>query len=93
MEEKNKMDDPNGVGSQLKKMFSFFMLHATPDCPCHQHAEEYDRLGPDECLTRMEIILNRLSEESRKRRIPFHRWTAERFVRIAIWKARKGKPL
>lgn len=87
------MENPFGVGSQMKRMFHWFLIDATPDCPCHEHAREYDEWGPDRCLDRMEIILDRLDEQSHLRGLPFNRWLAERFVRIAINKARKGKPL
>lgn len=87
------MTNSFGVGSQMSKMFGWFLLRAKPDCPCYEHAREYDEWGPDVCLDRMQTILDRLAEQASTRRLPFHRWTAERFVRIAIWKARKGKPL
>lgn len=87
------MDKPSGVGSQLKKMFSFFLIHAGPDCPCHAHAAEYDVWGPEICLKNMELIIDRLEEQASIRGIPFNRWLAKRFVRVAINKASRGRPL
>ena len=77
----------------MAKMFGWFLIHAKPDCPCHAHADEYDDWGPDRCLENMTLIVDRLAEQASIRRLPFNRWIAERFVRIAITKARKGKPL
>jgi hypothetical protein len=82
--------DPHGVGSQLSKTFSWF---ATPDCPCHEYAVEYDGWGPDGCIERMETIIDRFEEQAAIRKLPFNRWIMERLVRVAINKARRGKPL
>lgn len=87
------MADPFGVGSQMEKMFGWFLIHAGPDCPCHEHAREYDDWGPDVCFDRMETILDRLAEQASMRGLPFSRIVVRRFVILAINKARRGKPL
>lgn len=78
-----------GVGGHMKQLFSFFMIHAGPDCPCHQHAEEYDRWGPDQCEDNLPLILDRLHEQATLRRLPFVRAIAERLVRYCIKQARR----
>lgn len=90
---RNRMVNPFGVGSQMQKMFGFFLLNATPDCPCHEHAKQYDEWGPDLCLYHIVTIIDRLEEQASNRGIPFSRWVAERLVRIAIAKARRERPL
>lgn len=89
----NLMNNPSGVGSHLAKMFSWFLIRSRPDCPCHEHAREYDSWGADLCLKNMDIILDRLEEQAITRRLPFSRFVARRLVMIAINKARRGKPL
>lgn len=78
-----------GVGSHMKQLFSLFLINARPDCPCHQHAAEYDDWGPDECERQIPLIIDRLKTESTNRKLPFVRIVAERLVRYCIKLARR----
>lgn len=82
-----------GVGSQMARMFSWFLIRATKDCPCCQHAHEYDAWGPDECLHQIPLILSRLAEQAAERKLPFVPILATQLVCIAVKRARRGKPL
>jgi hypothetical protein len=88
-----ELKNPFGVGSQMAYVFHWFLINATPDCPCWKYAQEYDEWGPDLCETNMDIILDRLAEESKIRKLPFNRLVANRFVLLCISRARRGRPI
>jgi hypothetical protein len=76
-----------GPGSKLKDLFEWW--GAEPCEYCEETATMMDEWGPDGCLDHMKEILDRIGVAAADRGIPYSRWTAEKFVRIAVKRARK----
>jgi hypothetical protein len=93
--EKKSKPEP---GTELKKIIAawqrwlpWFDLSEHKGCSCHETAVYMNRLGPDRCIEHMDIILNKLEAEAKRRKlsIPFQRFWAERMVRQAVLRSRK----
>lgn len=89
----------SGPGGELKKiiagwqrLFPWFDLSPHQGCSCNETAKWMDQLGPRGCEKQMDVILDKLEAEAKKRKlsIPFQRFWAARMVRQAIRRARKG---
>jgi hypothetical protein len=90
-------------GTELEKIIAawqrwlpWFDLSEHKDCPCKDTAAYMNRLGPDRCIEHIDIILNKLEAEAKRRNlsIPFQRFWAERMVRQAVHRSKKkrGEP-
>lgn len=86
-----------GPGTELKKIiawwqkrFPWFDLSPRKGCQCEATATWMDRLGPDGCEKKMDILLDKLEAEAKKRkfRVPFRRTVAKMLVKQAIRRAR-----
>lgn len=73
-----------GPGTALHAALKRFGITATPGCRCHRHIREMNERGIDWCLANVETIVGWLEEEARRRRLPFVRGVAKRFVRVAL---------
>lgn len=78
-----------GPGCHLHRLLSKLWIRDRVGCNCSKHAAEMDQWGPDECLLKMDTILEWMEKESAKRHLPFVRTVAHTLVRIAVWRARK----
>jgi len=86
-------ENPNGPGTILASMFSSLGIKSSPTCSCKKHALEMNDKGVDWCENNIEIILGWLSEESKKRRIPFIESLAKLVVKRAIRQAKNKSKL
>jgi hypothetical protein len=84
-------------GNELKriiagwqKIFPWFNLKPTDSCNCDETATWMNRIGPDGCEQNLDLILDKLETEAKKRNlsIPFQRFWAKRMVKQAIRRAR-----
>lgn len=48
-----------------------------------------DKWGPDECLERIDDIVEWMELEAKERGLPFVQKAARAMVRIAVWRARR----
>lgn len=78
------MEMKKGVGTELKKILSTIGIHATPNCSCTSRAVLMNSKGVDWCRKNKETIIDWLSEESKKRKLPFFRSLGRRLVDFAI---------
>lgn len=76
-----------GPGTELKKLLRRIGITSRPGCHCERHAAEMDMRGVDWCRENMDTIVGWLEEEARRRKWPFHRWTARRLVAVSIGRA------
>ena len=79
----------HGVGTQLHRLLGAFGIHPTKDCQCKSCAAKMNRLGPNWCEANIDEIVDWMQEESEARSVPFSRFVAAVFVKIAIRKARR----
>jgi hypothetical protein len=79
-----------GVGTELKKIISWFNIHATPNCTCNQKAKTMNDNGIEWCKNNQNIILGWLKEEAEKRKLPFITYVAKKVIKIAIYRAEKA---
>lgn len=89
----NATQKRQGPGDELAHIFHWFAQHPTPECPCERLRAQMNLWGPDGCLDNLDDILNVLEGEADRRKIivPFRRGWLERFVRWAVYKARKAQ--
>jgi len=81
-----------GVGTELKKLLSWFGQYAAEGCNCQKHADTMDANGIAWCETNVDQIIGWLSEEAAKRsvlgwsldKVPGFEWTARQLVARAI---------
>ena len=76
-----------GVGTELKKLLSFFGIKATNKCSCNARAKIMNEKGINWCKINKNTILSWLKEESEKRGIPFFKFAASRLLNLAIKRA------
>lgn len=81
-----------GVGTELKKLASWFGQYADAGCNCQKHADEMDRNGPYWCRNNLDTIVGWLQEEASRRKVlgfsldkvPGFNLTAKGLVQLAI---------
>ena len=78
-----------GVGTELKKILSWFNIKANPNCSCYQRAKILNEKGPDWCRENISTIISWLQEESKKRNLPFFPYIAKKIIFLAIHRAEK----
>lgn len=81
--------DPNGPGSILSGMLSAIGITSSPNCSCKQRAIKMNEMGPDWCEQNLDTIITWLSEEAKRRRLPFIETVAKLIVKRAISKSRR----
>lgn len=81
-----------GPGTELKRLLGRIGIKAHADCACESRAAEMDLRGPDWCEEHIDTILDWLSEEAARRRLPYIRPVARQVVRLAVKKARRKAP-
>lgn len=81
--------DPNGPGTILSGMLEAVGIKSAPNCSCKQRAVRMNAMGNDWCEENMSEILDWLSEEAKKRRLPFIKTAAKLIVQRAIKKSRR----
>ena len=74
---------PCGPGCQLKRTLAWWGIRDDRQCGCTEYAAQLDQWGPDECIRRIEEIVQHLREAAAKRGLPFLATAA----RIAIGRA------
>ena len=89
-----------GPGTELKyiiarcqKLLPWWDMQPRKGCGCNDTARWMDQLGPDGCEQKLDLIVNRLEDEAKRRKItfPFRRMAAKKLIRWAIRRARKAK--
>jgi hypothetical protein len=82
------------VGTELKRLLSYFGIVPTPDCQCEKHVFVLDTFGIEWCEANIDEIVGWLREEAHKRGLPFLDVAGRMLVRRAIKNARKqaGEP-
>lgn len=87
-----------GPGTELKhmieryqRMLPWWDMQPRKGCGCDNTARWMNRIGPDGCEQKLDLIVNRLEDEAKRRKItfPFRRMAAKKLVRWAIRRARK----
>ena len=85
-----------GVGTELKKLLSWFGQYPVGDCQCVKHALHMDIHGIKWCQDNVDKVVGWLSEEARKKsvlgwtldKVPGFEWTAKQLVLKAIENAK-----
>ena len=77
-------------GSELKKLLSILNLEVTEDCECNKHAQQMDEMGIEWCENNISLIVEWLSQEAKKRKLPFIKLIGKQIVKRAIANAKKG---
>lgn len=81
-----------GPGTELKKILSFFGIHANKNCSCNSRLKimnQKELETPGWCEQNIDIIVGWLREEAAKRKLPFFDMAGRILVRRAISNARK----
>lgn len=79
----------DGVGTEIKKILSWFNIRSNPNCSCYQRAKMLNDKGVEWCAKNKDIILSWLEEEAKKRNLPFLRYPVKKIINLAIHRARK----
>jgi hypothetical protein len=81
-----------GPGTELTKIIAWMGLTPAPGCACKKRARYMDKMGCDWCEQNVGQIVGWLQEEHARTKslLPFVSFAAEKLVRLAIRRARKG---
>lgn len=82
----------NKPGTELKRLLSW-VAKPHPDCDCQTYADAMDVAGVRWCDNNVEMIINWVLAEAKRRNYPtgpITRFTAGRIIRRAIRNASKG---
>lgn len=81
----------NGPGAELSRILAGMGIHPSSDCGCKKIARKMNRRGAAWCRENIDWVLDRLKEESDKRKSwIFSRIVAKRIVFMAIRRAEGG---
>jgi hypothetical protein len=83
------IDLGEGVGTELKKILSWFNINSSPNCSCNLKAKMMNDNGIEWCKYNKDLIISWLKEESLKRNLPFFTYAAKKILNIAISKAER----
>ncbi len=83
--------EPNGVGTELKKLLSKIGITPAAGCSCNSRALEMNRNGIAWCEQNVGVIVGWLKEEATKRKLPFVETGAKLLIKLAIHRAKKSK--
>ena len=79
---------PSGVGTELKKLISWFPVPGKSKCKSCKNLElKMNRWGPEVCSQKIDYIIKKLEIAARRRSVPFVRIAVKMLVETAI---RKG---
>lgn len=78
-----------GPGTELKRLLKLVGITADPGCSCNQRAMAMDRRGCDWCEQNIDQIDGWLSEEAKKRKLPYLSLAGRALIHLAIRRARK----
>jgi len=81
-----------GTGTELKNIFASFNIHPDNKCNCEAIVLEMNQRGPDWCEGNIENLVDRIEEESKKRRwakYVFSRFVVKRLIKLAIRRDRR----
>ncbi len=81
--------EPEGVGTELKKILSYINIKATPNCSCNKRARYMNEKGIDWCKTHKDLICDWLKEEASKRKLPFLPFAGKKLIDMAIFRAER----
>ena len=79
------------AGHHLTRSLRRIGITYTPRCPCRSMAAKMDRNGPDWCEANIEMIVDVMRAEAKKRKLPFTGIVARVLVRMAIRWARRDE--
>jgi len=79
---------PCGPGCQLRRSLAWWGIRDDGSCGCDSFAAQMDAWGPDECLRRIEEIVEHLRGAAEKKGLPFIATAARIMVGRAIEAAR-----
>jgi hypothetical protein len=79
---------PCGPGCQLKRSLAWWGIRDDGKCGCTDYAAMMDAWGCDQCLRRIEEIVEHLREAAEKKGLPFLATAARMMVARAIEAAR-----
>src|SRR5690349_16560691 len=82
-----------GPGTELKKLIAKLGLTAKPGCKCNQRRLIRNQWCPDKCLENIDTIVDWLSEEAERAKLPFTAIGARIIVKRAIRNAKKNQGL
>lgn len=81
--------EPQGPGTELKNMLSWFYLPDDSKCKCNDRIAKMNGWGADGCEQRIETILRWLRHSAAENKIPFSETAVRMLVNRAISNARK----
>jgi hypothetical protein len=79
-----------GPGCQLRRSLAWLRIRDDGSCGCNSYAAQMDAWGPDECLRRIEEIVEHLRQAAEKRGLIFNELAARQLVRVACGLARRN---
>ena len=79
----------DGPGTELKKLLKKFGIHSQANCSCNKRADEMDNQGNDWVEENIDIVVDWMKEEARKRKLPFLKTAGKILVRKAVANSRK----
>jgi len=91
-DKKHKSSIPTGPGTELKKLLSRIGIQSKNGCGCSDKARHIDYMEiiePGWAEKNVELIVDYLEEEAKKRKLPFLRAGAKVLVKLAIRRAKK----
>lgn len=75
----------SGVGTELKKLISWFPIPKKSGCrSCRNLEAKMNRWGPDRCEAKIEYIVGKLRIAAKRRGIPFIEWAVRAMVQTVI---------
>jgi hypothetical protein len=81
----NKVIINYGVGSELKKLISWFPIPAKSSCQrCKSLENKMNLWGPEKCQEKIEYIIKKLHITSKRKNIPFSALLARKLINKAI---------
>ncbi len=87
---KKLLDNGEGVGTELKKILSWFNINSSPTCSCNARAKQMNENGIHWCENNKDLIISWLKEEAIKRNMLFSVYIAKKILNLAIQRAKKS---
>jgi len=78
-----------GPGSELRRLLKMFWIRDGKGCHCKARVDMMNKWGPEKCRQKLDIILDWMKSEAKKRHLLFIRILAKRLVLTAIRRAKK----
>jgi hypothetical protein len=81
--------DPSGVGTELKKLISWFPIPKKTGCrSCRSLEIKMNNWGPEKCEKKIDYIIKKLRVAAVRRSLPFSESLAKTLIRRAIRNAK-----